>query len=1749
MKYWEFIRSGRSIVITIVAVFFAAAAITAFVEWPEQIVNIEPRETSQLRLADDPATSRIVEPSGPAAETMSTNTRANKLLAPKKDPNELLRGDDQAVVERSQSDSRLTTPEQTSGPSEIDEPQRNGEDPDERPRGDRPNDATQFRNLQLQDENGKIALDGLQKAREQMNSMRSVQQENAVASGEPGGIKVAGIDPGAWLWLGPGNIGGRIRSIVIDPVNPNKMWVGSVSGGIWETTNAGGTWRPESDFMANLAVSTMVMDPTNPNVIYAGTGESFAAAISPLEGEGLAPEGLRGDGIFKTIDGGITWNQLPQTSVNTPGVCGGVGGILCAWSYVNRLAISPDGSTILAATVSGIWWSSDGGATWNPAGGALGSFLDLDFDPTNPQNAIASGSGASVYSTDGGRNWQNAAYSPAVSLGGSSGRIEMAYAASSPSVVYISIDETRNPPPPALQVKGDIYKSIDGGQNFTRLNTVNPGNNFLGGQGNYGNIIWVSPQDPNLVIVGGINMYRSTDGGINWIAIANGGNGSAHSDHHMIVAHPGFDNTTNKTVYFSNDGGIYRTDDVSTVSLTSGWTKLNNDLGITQFYGAAGNSAGVIVGGTQDNGTLRYTGNAQDWTSMFGGDGGYSAADPTDANYFYGEYTTLGIVRSTDGGSTSSYIYCNPTPSNINGGQCVAPGVGITDAFNGANFIAPFILDPNDANTMLAGGLSLWRSNDIKAAGLPSWTAIKVPVTDTRPAQLGNANPTSAITVSRNSSDFVVVGHNDGQIFLTFNGTAAVPVWSKIDAGIPSKRFVTRLVIDETRAPNWIYATLGGFAADNVYRSTDFGVTWTDVTGSGATGLPNVPVRSLAINPARPDFIYVGTEVGVFASEDAGATWGLPQGGPANVAVDELFWLNGQLVAATHGRGVYKTGTTVFNAPSCIPPIPECPCFGDWDCPCTWNSQHVPTANDDIAIVCPVHLKPGFGFGGQARNMVVYGDLTLDSDFSATEDVTNFGNIHSNTGVPTSVSCRHLLNSRNPGAAPLGGIISLFGGISASGNVVNSGIMALGADITSNDLRTTPQSTLTLNMLTVRGDLENSGRIEARNSMKVSGNVYNGGPRNAGVLKAPTLVVTAPTTRVKNLSGLGRWEFGTFAIPAGYTARLGSNVTFDITTVTNNGTFDFGEQSVNFKGSRFDSTGAVPGTGILRFMPVSGNAIFNGNGPAVRIASGAVEYQSGGTINESLVVAPGATFKLNTSGTLTVQKNVLINGTLSKMGFNPQLTFNGQTFANNGIVGDLDFITFNDGGGAPVQFIEGTGSWSPQNIQIGTVGSATTVNLKNNITLASKQLLTATGSALNVNNFTLTLTGPMSSFFGKISGNGLVKMDRGVGTQRLGGPGLLTIDPALEIVSGTALATSTIANGRMTIDPGATLSLFGFTGMVANGDVLNNGTLNSLSDNPSFKFMGGTFTNNGVVTGNVNVNFGDFFGPALAQNLAGTGSWAGSPRLLIDSISTTTLQSDLTYNGGNLYVQGRLDTGFYTLSLPCTVTWSGAGDVFGNIRRTNLAACPGGIVAFGNPFTTIQFTSGIPPTEITVNVASVAPAGFPGATTRTYLITPVGGSGYTATLRLHYLDSELNGNDESTLQLWRNNGTNWTPQGATNRNTIQNWVEYTGVTQFSPWTISGPLAPTASGVSVSGRAMTATGNGIRNVRVQITMPGGELQTAITSAFGYYRFDDIPAGNTCVISVSAKRFSFVQPEVILTVTDAVDGLDFVTEAPR
>ena len=728
-----------------------------------------------------------------------------------------------------------------------------------------PDAALQFRLLQQRDEKGYVPPDGLMRAKEHVKQMRLAPRvRSRVARGTgTAAPAAAGISPASWTWLGPGNIGGRVRSIVVNPTHTSTWFAGSVSGGIWKTADSGGHWEPVNDFLANLSISTMLIQPGNPLVMYAGTGEVSTS--------------LRGAGIFRVSDGGNAWAQLASTA-NDDG-----------FTYVNRLAMSPDGAVLLAATRSGIYRSIDGGANFTRALNTDTSdfgdpTIHVAFSPADNFNAIAAtNDGRARYSTDSGMTWAEASGLPGVTGGVPA---QLAYAPRNPAIVYASI---------ALS-GGSIYKSIDGGVTYSFVSNDAQHWGTVNSQYMYDNAIWVDPIDANTLIVGGRWLYRSTDGGVTLNAIDE----SVLADKHVIVALPEYDRTTNRQVVVGSDSGVHVVNDV--VAAPGEWVSRNNNLGITQFYGAAGNvSSGTILGGTQGNGALRYTPAAgpQAYTQLDGArDNGYTASDPMDPQYFYGEGPLLSLYRSADGGLSASGFF----------------GAAIPDARYNSNYIAPFILDPNNPNTLLAGGKSLWRTTDAKYGNPPSFFSIKGPTEGPYDAPAAEPvypiNFISAIAIATGNSNICWVGHNNGEAYQATDCTAVSPTWTRVDnngAGLPN-RMVTRLTIDPLDpSGNRVYATFGGFSADNVWRTIDGGLSWSNVSGSGAAGLPAVPVHDLEIHPSASNWLYAATEIGIFTSQDAGATWRVPQDGPANVIVSELFWMGSDLVAATFGRGLYRT--------------------------------------------------------------------------------------------------------------------------------------------------------------------------------------------------------------------------------------------------------------------------------------------------------------------------------------------------------------------------------------------------------------------------------------------------------------------------------------------------------------------------------------------------------------------------------------------------------------------------------------------------------------------------------------------------------------------------------------------------------------------------------------------------------------------------------------------------------------------------
>ena len=709
---------------------------------------------------------------------------------------------------------------------------------------------------------------------------------------------------GSWTPLGPGNLGGRTRAIVLNPKNPSTLYAAAETGGVWKSTDAGASWNPVADLTPNIYANTMVMDQANPDTLYVGTG----AALSDK----------RGGGVLKTTDGGATWTVLPATLTSD------------FW-FINKLALTPAGN-LYAATPAGLFQSLDKGATWKKTLAApncedLTARTDrtVDYlfavctpdsnDPTRAvyRNADAAGAGT----------WDNVFSAQKMA------RTSLAIAPSSQSTIYAMAWSTDPQPTDRTGLIGVFRSTASGDAGSWTTQTSNQDKNLINtsllsypdglsapvcqgpdapadfsGQGWSNNVLAVDPADPNRVWAGGINLFRSDDGGQNWGVASywERGNPSrpeySHADQHILVFHPAYDGAANQTLYVGNDGGIYRTDNAR-ASVATGpraacpdskgdvaWTSLNRKYVIFQFYhGLPFPGGAAYFGGSQDNGVQAgqdKTG-IDGWTQVDGGDGGWVAIDPIDPNNIYFEYTNKSTSKSTDGGRTKQ----DATR-------------GITENKDNFLFIKQFVMDPANSKRLYTGGKQLWRTED----GMNNWTAASAPV--------GEAKIT-AIAVAPSDPNTVYFGSERGAFYsskaaLTANDSS---VWTK---SVPRDGANLQTITVDPGDPQLVYAVYTTFRqspTDNhIYSSADGGTTWKGIDGTGNDGIPDIPVSSLVVDPQKRTTLYAGTDLGVFISTDSGATWSRDAGNFANTAVSSMTLDRSagvsNLFAFTYGRGAWK---------------------------------------------------------------------------------------------------------------------------------------------------------------------------------------------------------------------------------------------------------------------------------------------------------------------------------------------------------------------------------------------------------------------------------------------------------------------------------------------------------------------------------------------------------------------------------------------------------------------------------------------------------------------------------------------------------------------------------------------------------------------------------------------------------------------------------------------------------------------------
>jgi len=655
---------------------------------------------------------------------------------------------------------------------------------------------------------------------------------------------------GVWTELGPSTVPvngttqpngiGRINDIAFDPTDSNVIWVGAPAGGLWKSSNGGQTWISLTDDLPTLGVSSILIDDNNTSKMYIGTGDRDAAD-SP------------GKGVYKSTNGGATWTSSSNGMGN---------------KTINKLVMkSSNHNEILAATNGGIYKTTGAGGSWFLKS-VVGNFKDICYNPSNSNIVYAtksSSSGAEFYrSFDGGGNWTKIT----VGLPTNAYRMAISVTASSYNTVYLV----------AANSSGlvGVYKSTNSGGSFS-LKSSTP--NILGysitgsdnsSQAWYDLAIEVEPNSTDTLYVGGINTWKSTDGGVTWSIVGHWvGNTTVpavHADQHCLKFSP-----LTGDLYNGNDGGIYKTSNAG-----ASWTDISSGLGISQIYriGQDPSSSQKVVAGFQDNGTAVL--NNSIWTTEIGGDGMECIIDPTNSSIIYGSLYYGKILRSSNSGATFTTI----ADSLIN---------GITEV--GA-WITPYCLKEGGHNTMFIGYDNIWRSTNVNTTNSINFSKI---------SSFSNVNKVSVVENSPadNNILYAAVG---ASIYRSDNVNATSPTWSTISG--PGGT-ITDIEADPFSA-NIVYVTAG----HNVFKSINKGVSWVSISGN----LPSVTMNCIVYDTSSSDGLYVGTDLGVFYKDSAISNWiNYSLGMPATPMVTDLqiyydvLAMNSKIRASTFGRGLWTS--------------------------------------------------------------------------------------------------------------------------------------------------------------------------------------------------------------------------------------------------------------------------------------------------------------------------------------------------------------------------------------------------------------------------------------------------------------------------------------------------------------------------------------------------------------------------------------------------------------------------------------------------------------------------------------------------------------------------------------------------------------------------------------------------------------------------------------------------------------------------
>lgn len=622
------------------------------------------------------------------------------------------------------------------------------------------------------------------------------------------------IGPTPGFLFGSGNVSSRISTVKYDPVNPNHIYIGAAGGGVWKSTDAGATWISKSDYEMSLSSGSIAIDPNNPNIIYYGTGEATFSLSS-----------YYGRGILKSTDGGSTWNNC---SAGLP-----------SSTFASRLVIRPNHSNELfvAQPYAGLYRSTNSGSNWTLL--VSGRCDDVIFSPSgDTAYIIGNGTGYRI-STDGGASFNiNSSLTPKT-------RNHLSICKTSPNIIYCCMYS-------GTTLTITVFKSTNSGITFSPIAV---GQDFNAVQGWYDLYIHVNPFDPNYAYLGSVDMWRTTNGGNNFINISY--YGGPHSDQQNMDFHP----TDPNQMLCVNDGGVYKSTNKGT-----NWLNLNTNQTLTQFYRitADPSNANYIFGGTQDNGT-QYTSGSLNWTAAFGGDGGEICFHARNSSYIIGEYQNNVLMRSSNGGV-----------------NWISASTGLTGE---AAWIGPIISHPDSSGIFYTARERVFKTTNWGA----NWFAISS----------GTSGVIREMAISKSSPNIIYLGgtniYRSTNRGYTFSNTGA------LYSGIISSMNV------HPDSPQVAIMTLTNNGSGIIYKTTNMGSNWTDIT-SNLTSLSPANDALIYYPGFATSIYYVATDVGVFVTNNYGQRWvELANGLPNTVAMHlDYHQATNKLRVGTHGRGAFE---------------------------------------------------------------------------------------------------------------------------------------------------------------------------------------------------------------------------------------------------------------------------------------------------------------------------------------------------------------------------------------------------------------------------------------------------------------------------------------------------------------------------------------------------------------------------------------------------------------------------------------------------------------------------------------------------------------------------------------------------------------------------------------------------------------------------------------------------------------------------